>query len=666
MKRVFAHIGFSFAVSMLVLNLIPAQYSLYLMAGLAFLLIASLFIKKYRQALAVPLCLGAATFACLIFALTVNLYVTPELSLSDKSAKCEFYITELPQITDDGQYSYIIKTTRIDAPNAPQNIKLRLKTSKPIECECYQVIKGKIRFSAIADNALASYGYWGKEIFLTSKLIYYDSTDIVIKSPMRFLISARQGIKNRLESIGGDEGALSLAMIIGDKSNISSKLNNDFRIAGAAHLMAVSGLHLTVICGFVIFILKRLEVKKKAAFWAILFVIVYYCALCGFSKSVVRAGIMIITMNIGKLIGKHSDPLNSLGLATFVICINPFAVCDIGAVLSILCVLSLCTAYPYFERKISCVKVFKTHLLNKLSKYVLNSVAAAFCILSYSICAYFIFFGYFSLASLISGIILIPLGEIVIILSVITDFFIRIKIGAPFIILTRLFNKTIILTVEKLASLNYSVINFENYFGFVAAGILIILALCFIINKKHLKKGIIISLILAIACVSHTAIISRHSSYILVTSNGATVLCNNENTIVFGVKTGSDYYSVKSFISTRKTDSCFIAAFDDNKYTDMLADELGCKRIIYKTYSKDFSDNLSVDYITKGKNYDFGIKTEGTTISISNLPDYKSDINVFKRTCFDKNGAIDLKNGDIIYRIDKGNYTARRFKIWHG
>ena len=82
---------------------------------------------------------------------------------------------------------------------------------------------------------------------------------------MKLIINARKGVKNRLGVIPGDEGALSKALLIGDKSDISPNLYNDFRISGVSHLMAVSGLHLSAVSGFILFILKRLRIKDKAA-----------------------------------------------------------------------------------------------------------------------------------------------------------------------------------------------------------------------------------------------------------------------------------------------------------------------------------------------------------------------------------------------------------------
>ncbi|MBR3738401.1 MAG: hypothetical protein IKN26_06655, partial [Eubacterium sp.] len=224
MKRVFAHIGFSFAVSMLLLNLINGiKQTLIITAGLAILFIASLAVKKYRQALAVPLCLGAAVFACIIFMFSYQNVANPQTALNNQSAECEFYITSLEQRSDD-KYSYTIKTKSINLKGAPQNIKLKMNTKKPLNCESYQLIKGKLVFSKIGDSAFSSYGYWGKNIFLSSKLTHYKITNEHIKSPNKFILESRQRIIKALRAVPGDEGAIARALVIGDKSDISFKV----------------------------------------------------------------------------------------------------------------------------------------------------------------------------------------------------------------------------------------------------------------------------------------------------------------------------------------------------------------------------------------------------------------------------------------------------------
>ena len=663
MKRVFAHIGFSFALTMLLLNLIKAEYVLYVMGGLAVILIASLLIKKYRQALAVPICLGAAVFACLIFTTTYNNIVKPEQSLNHQSAECEFYITDLPQNNGE-EYIYTIKTKSIKLNNSPQNIKLRLKTNYKINAKSYEVIKGRLTFYQIGSSAFSSYGYWAKNIFLSSKLSDYKLTGESVNSPMLFIVKARQGVKSRLSRIPGDEGALSRALILGDKSDMSAKVKNNFKFSGTSHLMAVSGLHLTAICGFVLFLLKRLKIKDKAAFAITIAVICYYAALCGFSKSIVRAGIMMTVLMLGKIFNRHSDVLNSLGLAAFIICINPFAVCDIGAILSIVSVLALCTAYPHFYIKITKLKPFKKYELNSIFIYVLSGLATGFCIMAYSLCTTFIFFGYVSVIGLISSLILIPIGSLATILAMITSFAIRIKIGLPFILLSRFLNKIIIALVGFLASFRFSVINFENYFGFVLTAVLIIFAFCFIINKKHIKKAAIISTVIIMISFVAMGVANAYGSYVCITENGALAITSRGNTAVFGVETKDDYYAVKSFLTSRREDIDCLFITGENKFNQKLADEFNCKTIERRSCEKKFYDDFSVSCTTRREEYTFCAEINGVMLSDSNTKLLKDDINIFDNTCVDKNGAIDLNHGDVIYRIYNKNYKARRVSIW--
>ena len=661
MKRVFAHIGFSFGISMLVLNIIKSQsIGICLTAGLAILLIASLVIKKYRQALAVPLCLGAAVFACIIFMFSYQNVVLPEQSLDNQSAYCEFYVTSLPQTNGEG-YSYTVKTRAIYLENAPQNIKLKLNTDTRLNCESYQIIKGELKFSKIGDTAFESYGYWGKNIFLSSKAKKLEITDEHVKSLNKHVLKTRQNMISSLRAVPGDEGALARALTIGDKSDISFKLYNDFRISGAAHLMAISGLHLTAVSSFLLFLLEKLRVKDKLSFIITITAITYYCAICGFSKSVTRAGIMMTVLMLGKLFKKHSDPLNSLGLAVFIICINPFAVCDVGAVLSVLCVLSLCTAFDYISPKIKHMKLTKNRKLNNAALRILNGIAAAGCVLLYSICAYYLFFGYASLTSIFSGIILIPLGSIATVLSLLTSFAVRAKIGIPFIILTRCFNRFIITLVGLFAKIRFTLISFENYFGLVAALILIIFALCFIIDTKYLKAVSKISLVILAGLIISMAFVNKTCSYIYLTDDGAAALSSQGCAVVYGVDSSDDYFAIRKYLSSRKDKLELIAAPEENKFCRMLAEDFSCERLVFENTKTEIAPDFSVYLKSDGKDSSFTADIKG--ISFTENGEEK-DITVYKKICKDKNGFIDLNDGDIIYRLSDKNYSARRFSVW--
>ena len=213
MKRIFTHIGFSTAVTLLVINLLPVKSISLIMLGLAVLSAASLVIFKGKEK-AVFVCLISGVFACGVFLCTYNATVAPQLSLDSAEADTEFYITDIAKIDDDGNYVYTVKTTKINCDGAPQNIKLHVKSTRKINADYYETVKGKLKFYSIADNASSSYGYWGEKIFLSAKGSKFTATGNKINSPWKYTLLLREDIINTLYAqIGGDEGALSAAFL---------------------------------------------------------------------------------------------------------------------------------------------------------------------------------------------------------------------------------------------------------------------------------------------------------------------------------------------------------------------------------------------------------------------------------------------------------------------
>ena len=124
MKRVFAHIGFSMAVTLLAVQLLPDRLWVGITAGLAVLFAVSLCLKKYRQAVTVPLCFGSALFACLLLIFSVSAIAQPQLALDGERCETSFYLLDSGTQDDYGNYVYDAKTTSIKADGAPQNIKI--------------------------------------------------------------------------------------------------------------------------------------------------------------------------------------------------------------------------------------------------------------------------------------------------------------------------------------------------------------------------------------------------------------------------------------------------------------------------------------------------------------------------------------------------------------
>ena len=342
MKRIFAHIGFSMAVVLIFLNVFPNMAG-YFTGFIIVMLVLSLIIKKYRLALAVPISLGSALLACILFISFTSTADYIVKSLDGKTLVCNAYITDLPEKSND-KYVYKAKVSNIEFDGAPKNIDVKLKSDKIIDAEAYEKILCRVKFKSTGTNALDSYGYYSKNIYVTANVEEYTKTGKSVFNLNKYIIDLRKDIKNFFAvNMGNDRGALSCALLIGDVSEMSERVYSYFRSSGVTHLMAVSGLNTSILGGMLYLFLKRLRVNEKINVSVVLLALVSYCALSGFTKSVIRSSIMLGVMLVAGVAKKQADALNSLGFSVFIICLNPFAAVDISALLSCSATLALLT-----------------------------------------------------------------------------------------------------------------------------------------------------------------------------------------------------------------------------------------------------------------------------------------------------------------------------------
>lgn len=133
------------------------------------------------------------------------------------------------------------------------------------------------------------------------------------------------GIVNRMKrSLVGiiEEGvprpgsAVIIGMLTGDRRKIQEDVKSSFLKSGTSHILAVSGLHVGLLSGFVFLILRLLNMERKiTGFLLLMGIIWFYIALTGFSVSSVRAGIMISILTGSLVLGRTPDMINVLCFA---------------------------------------------------------------------------------------------------------------------------------------------------------------------------------------------------------------------------------------------------------------------------------------------------------------------------------------------------------------
>lgn len=164
-----------------------------------------------------------------------------------------------------------------------------------------------------------------------------------LASPRFLIYRARAWISSLFRyRLGEDAGGFACGLLLGNGDEVPGTVKRDFRRLGLSHILAVSGLHLTVLCGILDIILKRLRASRAVSAALSCALVIFIIALTAAPPSIIRAGIMVILSRVGALFGRRGDPLSSLSAAAaLILLITPGAVADVGFWLSVFATLGL-------------------------------------------------------------------------------------------------------------------------------------------------------------------------------------------------------------------------------------------------------------------------------------------------------------------------------------
>ena len=147
--------------------------------------------------------------------------------------------------------------------------------------------------------------------------------------------------------------AIVTAMTLGDKQLINRDVKEDYSITGASHVLALSGLHLTILYGLLLFLMSWCErilprvFRRGLSELLILLILWTYVVLVGMSSSVVRSALMLTIYSFVTLLNRERLSVNTLALTAIIMLIaNPYNLFDIGFQLSFISVWAILLFYP--------------------------------------------------------------------------------------------------------------------------------------------------------------------------------------------------------------------------------------------------------------------------------------------------------------------------------
>jgi len=224
-----------------------------------------------------------------------------------------------------------------------------------------------------------------------------------------------------VKALGGEAGGFCAAIILGNKNHVDAGIRLDFSRAGISHLLALSGLHLSVLAGALDFLLRGF-MKKKARGIILIASCFAFAFFTGLSASVLRASVMIAFVFAADIFGEENDSLTALFVAVWVILLmDGGSAYDVGfqlsatATLGIVLVRRACDAL-FARWKRPRENVF-LGALYAAAKYFYGIFTMSVAATLFTLPVIGFTFGEVSLAGLFSNFLFIPLATVLMILS---------------------------------------------------------------------------------------------------------------------------------------------------------------------------------------------------------------------------------------------------------
>lgn len=195
-----------------------------------------------------------------------------------------------------------------------------------------------------------------------------------------YWLRAKVWMGEKLNLLFGENSALPKALLIGDRTGLEEDTTASFRDAGIAHILAISGLHVSLLMGIFHELLRFMGIKPKIRFYLIFFILLVYCRFLNFTASILRAAIMTLVFLYGRTIRRQRDSLTSLAAAfLLIVVLRPLDIMNVGFQLSFLAVLGIIVTGDWLNALFRSHRLYQNRILRRIALlYTATLSATAF------------------------------------------------------------------------------------------------------------------------------------------------------------------------------------------------------------------------------------------------------------------------------------------------
>lgn len=371
--------------------------------------------------------IGFAIGFTLIF-FKVHQLATPMLENNLDDIEITGTINEITKNAYKEEETLRLVLNNVSIANEPIKAKIRINISadQAVEFDINDVITVKANLYPIP-MPCSLHGYFARRAAylngITGTAKFLELVQIIPAKDINFAKTRQNVTLSILKNMQEPYGAIATALVTGECSYIPRILRQQFADAGLAHVLAISGLHLSLIAGLVFLLIRRslciyqpfairYPTKKLAAFITVI-ICWLYMALANYGIPIQRSFIMISLAMFAICINRTAFSMRSIVIAGFVVLLlTPESVISASFQLSFAAVLGLLAFYESYWQNIQDKLFHKTIKFLILKKITLNiagifatTLIASLATTPFSIAS----FQRFSLVAILANLLAIPL-----------------------------------------------------------------------------------------------------------------------------------------------------------------------------------------------------------------------------------------------------------------
>lgn len=548
-----------------------------------------------------------------------NIWITPANRLAGKECTVSARVNDI-NYQNSFSSSFYVTVMSVDGEETSVDAVLDFPYS--YDAGVSDILTGDVRFSLPDEMSgmfpLRSY-YLSDGILLTAKPL--DDAVISCEGGSETIfdkagkLSAHLSARLRL-LLGDEVGGFASGLFLGKRDEVPDSVKRDFSVLGISHLLAVSGLHLSIIIGVLELLLRMLGVGRIAKLTIHTSAMLTMLFLTGFPASCVRASIMTLFVLVALCLGEQSDALTSLGIASvLILMIFRGAAWDAGFLLSVSATFGILTFGVGLNRKLT-AHIGSGSIIKDLLRRTVSLVVMSVSALIFTLPVVWLYFGQVSILSPVTNIIFIPAATVMLCCVVILAVISGTPWAAGMSFCVKSVGGFIINIASRLARISPDTFSLRYPFvkyAFIAAGAVFLLLMIVFFRKPHLLISVTVTLTVFVITVfagyyfsdvdeeiSVIAVNRLKNDFILIQSGGETMICDISDGTLTSPKAASEVVNYQMFDTS--VDTLYISHLHSKHVSTFsyIADNTHLKRLIIPDHENgDENDDKAVALLLK-------------------------------------------------------------------